>query len=365
MNIGILIGRFPPDLLGGAELQTKQVAEQLAQRGHQVVVFTRRYHGRPYREVVDGYTICRRDELPLPGLRMIWDTLPSVWDIAHHRPRPDVLLCYQTLNSGLIGMVAQALLKIPMALSVRGDREYRLGNSIVQHLLVPSIFSQARRVVIQSPRILDDMCEQFHLAGKADLVKDLRTKTTIIANGIDLLRFERSKGRKIIFVGRLIKNKGVADLIEAMKQLPEGELLIVGDGPDRERLETLAQGLRVTLVGQVDPSTVIDYLKQARVLVLPSRLGDGFPNVILEAMACGVPVVATSIAGIPDLVRHQETGYLFEVGDIKQMATYINQILKDDNLWEKLGKRSLEVVQSYSWDIIAPQIEQLLYLITN
>lgn len=365
MNIGIVIGRFPPDLLGGAELQAKQMAEQLARKGHQVVVFTRRYKGRPYVETVDGYTICRRDELPLVGLRAIWDTFPAVWNIARYYPRPEVLLCYQTLNSGLVGMVAQVLLRIPMVLSVRGNREYRLGSSAVQHLFVPPIFGRARRVIVQSVRVLDDMCEQFQLADKADLAQSLRTKTVVIPNGINLLPIEPSPGKHVIFVGRLIKNKGVADLIEAMKQLPGTELLIVGDGPDRVRLEGLAKGLPVTFVGEVTPAAVLQYLKQARVLVLPSYLGDGFPNVILEAMACGKPVVATCIAGIPDLVRHQETGYLFEPGDIKQMATYINQVLSDDNLWEKLSSHSLEAVQLYSWDKIIPQIEQLLFSLIN
>jgi glycosyltransferase involved in cell wall biosynthesis len=361
LHIGILIGRFPPEYLGGAELQAQQVACQLAKKGHRVTVFTRRYRQHPYQEEVDGYTIFRRDELPIPGLRMVWDTVPAVWHIAHRRPRLDALLCYQTLNSGLIGVVAQTLLHIPMVLSVRGNREYRLGHSTAQHLLVPPIFKQAKRVVVQSARILDDMYEQFQLVGKEKLVNQLRTKTDVIPNGIYLPPLQRSRGKKIVYVGRLIINKGVADLLEAMKQLPNGELIIVGDGPDRERLEGLAKGLPVTFVGQVAPGKVPDYLQQARVLVLPSHLGDGFPNVILEAMACGVPVVATSTAGIPDLVRHQETGYLFKPGDIDQLAAYINQLLRDDNLWEEFGRHSIEMVRSYSWEMIIPQIERLLY----
>jgi glycosyltransferase involved in cell wall biosynthesis len=251
MNVGLIIGRFPLDLIGGAELQAKQMAEQLARRGHQVVVFTRRYSGRPYLEAVDGYTICRRDELPFRSLRMVWDTFPAVWNMARYHPRPDVLLCYQTLNSGLIGMIAQALLGIPMVLSVRGNREYRLGNSTVQRrLLVPPIFSHAKCVIVQSARILDDMCEQFRLVGKVELARDLQAKTEIIPNGINRFSFRPSRGEHVIFVGRLIRNKGVVDLIEGMKQLPGAELLIVGDGPERDRLEALADELSVTFVGE-------------------------------------------------------------------------------------------------------------------
>lgn len=360
MDIGILIGRFPPDLLGGAELQAKQVAEQLAKRGHHVVVFTRRYHNRPYLEQVDGYTICRRNELPLPGLRMVWDTFPALWNIARHRPRPQVLLCYQTLNSGLIGVIAQLLLGIPAVVSIRGNREYRLHNSTTNRLLVPHLYRHARYLMVQSPRILEDLDTQLRLANKTDLSDKLQFKIRVIPNGIQMPFGAQSGGSKVVYIGRLIQDKGIADLLLAMKQLPDVEVLIVGDGPDRKCLESLAEGMSVTFTGQVVPSAIAGCLQQARVLVLPSYLGDGLPNVILEAMACGVPVVATSIAGIPDLVRHGQTGFLFQPGDTQQMASHIDRILEDDGLWKSLGDRSLEVVQSYSWDVIIPQIEQLL-----
>jgi glycosyltransferase involved in cell wall biosynthesis len=325
-----------------------------------VTVFTRRYSGRPYRQRQDGYLIRRRNELPVSGLRMVWDNFPAVWNIAHHRPRPQVLLCYQTLNSGLIGVIAQTLLGIPAVVSIRGNNEYRLRLSTMNRLLVPGIYRRARQLIVQSPRILDDLHTQLRSADQAVLSDQLRRKTKVIPNGIHISPDARSNGTKVVYVGRLIQKKGVADLLLAAHQLPGVEVLIVGDGPDRERLEALAKGLPVTFVGQARPSTVVDYLQQARVLVLPSYLGDGLPNVILEAMACGVPVVATHTAGIPDLVQHGETGFLFAPGDVDQMISHIDHLLKDDTLWRSLAQHSLKAVQPYSWDVITPQIEQLL-----
>lgn len=360
MNIGLLITRFPPDLIGGAELQTKQLAAELAHRGHQVTVFTRRYHRRPYLQQQDGYLIRRRNELPIPALRMIWDTFPALWQIARHHPRPQVLLCYQTVNSGFIGVIAQAILGIPAIVSIRGNNEYLVHSSITKRFLVPSIYRRARYLIVQSPRILEDLHTQLRLAGQVALSDQVQHKIRVIPNGIRSPQGARSDGTKVVYVGRLIKNKGIADLLLAIKQLPGVEVLIVGDGPDRKRLELLAEGMPVTFVGQVMPAAVLDYLQQARVLVLPSYLGDGLPNAILEAMACGVPVVTTHTAGMPDLVRHGETGFLFEPGDIQQMVFYINRLLQDDGLWRNMGKCSLKAVQSYSWDVVAPQIEQLL-----
>jgi len=360
MRIGIVVGRFPPDLLGGAELQSQQISGELAQRGHEVTVFTRRYHGRPYREYQDGYLIRRRNELPVSGARMVWDTFPALQDIGRHRPRPQVLLCYQTSNSGLIGVLAQSLFGIPAVVSIRGNREYRIRGSRVSRLVVILVYRRAQYLIVQSPRLVEDLHAQLRLGGETDLSEQLKSKVRVIPNGIRPLHGIRSTGKKVVYVGRLIRNKGVADLLLAMRELPGQEVLIVGDGPDRGRLEELAQGMPVVFAGQVAPSSVIDYLRQARVLVLPSHLGDGLPNAILEAMACGVPVVATRTAGIPDVVRHKQTGFLFEMGDSQQMAKYIDSLIKDDGLWQKMGERSLEEVQAYSWDVVAPQIEQLL-----
>jgi glycogen(starch) synthase len=360
VNIGIVIGRFPPDQIGGAELQSQQLAAELARRGHQVTVFTRRYSGRPYRQRQEGYLICRRDELPPPGVRAVWDIPAALWNIARLRPRPEVLLCYQTLNSGLIGVLAQSLLGIPAIVSIRGNREYRWSGSAVNRFLVPAIYRRARHLVVQSSRILEDLHTQLKSVGQHALIRQIEHKISVIPNGIRMPAAARSDGDKVVYVGRLIENKGVADLLQAMKQFPDSKVLIVGDGPDRARLESLAQGMQVTFAGQVAPSAVIDYLRQARLLVLPSHLGDGLPNVIIEAVANGVPVVATRTAGIPDLVHHGETGFLYEPGDIQQMTAHIGRLLTDDALRERYSQGGRQVAHAYSWDAVAPQVEQLL-----
>lgn len=359
MDVGILIGRFPPDHLGGAELQAKQLAEQLANRGHEVVVFTRRYHQRPYVEELDGYTIRRRNVLNLPVVRMLWDTFPALWHIARHRPRPKVLLAYQTLNSGLIGVTAQAVFGIPTIVSIRGNREYILKHSFAKRLLVSAVFRRAQKIIVQTPLIKSDFHKNVTLVGKASLRSELESKIRVIPNGINVKNRSSSKGKKIVYVGRLIKNKGVADLLSALNGLPGLETLIVGDGPDRERLKTLAEGLAVKFAGLVSPSSVPQYLQQARMLVLPSHLGDGLPNVILEAMAYGVPVITTRTAGMPDVVQHGETGFLFEPKDIQQLTSYINRLVQDDHLRHRLSENCLEAIKPYSWECIIPQIEKL------
>jgi len=363
MRVGILVSSFPPEVLEGAQLQAQQAAEQLAGQGHQVIVFTRSSGFYPSRKEQNGYTVNPRRVMLMKGARMVWDIGAALWDIAHCHPRPEALLCYQTIINGLIGVVAQILLKIPAVVSIRGNREYQLCESIPSHLLVPFVYRRATSIILQTPRMLEDLCRALQKARKTELSKIVLAKARIIPNGICLPPLPaqtRAGGTKVIYIGRLIPQKGVADLIVAMKQLPHAELLVVGDGPDRTRLESLADGTSTTFVGRVSHEAIADYLQQARVLVLPSHIGDGLPNVILEAMSWGVPVIATNTAGIPDVVRHGETGYLCEPGDVGKMAAYIGCLLADDEHHHKLSEKSLRAVQSYSWSSIAPQIEQLL-----
>ena len=363
MNIALLIPRL--HLANGAERQTEQVARELARRGHDVTIFTRRYRNQPFAERKDDYRIKRRRELPLPAVRMVWDTLAGLWHIARHRPKVDVLLCYQTLNSGLIGAIAQSVLGIPAILSVRGTDEYRLDFSMTNRVLVPRIYRQVKHVVVQSPRILKDLHAQWKKSGKSNLYQTISSKLSVIPNGVGLTNLKQVNGSKVVYVGRLIKDKGVADLILALKQLRDVHAVIVGDGPDRQRLEQIAHGLPIAFAGRVQPSAIPSYLNQARMMVLPSHHGDGMPNVILEAMTCGVPVVTTRTSAMPDLIRHEENGLLFEPGDVRQLAQHIGRLNHDHDLWSRLGKRSLEVAKTYSWDNVTPQIEELLTKTVN
>jgi glycosyltransferase involved in cell wall biosynthesis len=158
----------------------------------------------------------------------------------------------------------------------------------------------------------------------------------------------------------LIKGKGTADLISAAKQLANIKFTIVGDGPEREHLEQMAKGLPIRFIGRVRHDKVADYLRNARVLVLPSHVGDGLPNVILEAMSLGVPVISTRTAGIPDVVLHQDTGLLCEPGDVDQLASHIHLLSENDQLHSKMSDQASSVAQSYSWNVVTPRIESVL-----
>lgn len=124
-----------------------------------------------------------------------------------------------------------------------------------------------------------------------------------------------------LFVGRLSSEKGVRTLLAAWKRLSDIPLLIVGDGPQRQQLQDEAAGLRnIRFVGKVHHAEVLEYIRRARFLVVPSEWYENLPMVILEALTCGTPVIASNLGALPEIIANNHNGMLFEKGDSQDLA---------------------------------------------
>lgn len=163
-------------------------------------------------------------------------------------------------------------------------------------------------------------------------------KLQIVRCGIDPAAYRRADRtpplRRLLFVGRLVPVKGVSVLIGAFGRIardcPDAVLTIVGDGPDRAGLEAMASSLglggRIAFTGAQNQQQVAARMAEADLFVLPS-FAEGLPVVLMEAMASGLPVIATNIAGIPELVEDNVTGRLVEAGDERQLARAMRDCL--------------------------------------
>ncbi len=149
-------------------------------------------------------------------------------------------------------------------------------------------------------------------------------KITVLRNGVDLDRFaprDRTairaslglQGPVWLTVGHLVELKGVHIVIEALARVPDATLLIAGDGPEEHKLRALVERLgldaRVRFLGAIPHADLCDYYNAADAMVLASSR-EGMPNVVLESMACGTPVVATPVGGMPELITAPEAGEL-------------------------------------------------------
>jgi glycosyltransferase involved in cell wall biosynthesis len=185
-------------------------------------------------------------------------------------------------------------------------------------------------------------------------------RRTSVRDRLHLKRFT------VLSLGRLVPVKGVLHAIEAAALLPEIELVIAGHGPEKRGLEEAAQrsGARVRFVGALHGSDKQAWFAAADAFVLPSIvLGsgrtEGMPAVVLEAMEHGLPVVASDVGGVADVVRSGENGLLVPPGEASALADALRSLLHRPTR-TRLSKGARETAALYHWSALAPLLEQLL-----
>jgi glycosyltransferase involved in cell wall biosynthesis len=216
------------------------------------------------------------------------------------------------------------------------------------------------------------------LSLRTALTLEPRAKRVVwIPDGVDTKRIKPNKktrdkvredlkidGIAVAFVGRLVPVKGIVYLAEAIRILDtegfKGHFIIVGDGPEKDKLEALRlSNSKIHFLGfRRDPTK---YLQAADLLVLPS-LGEGCPNVVLEAFACGKPVVASGVGGVPDLVQNGVNGMIVPVKDPVELAKTISIMASDSKKLKKMGMRAREFAEKeLDWGITTDRVIQFYY----
>lgn len=182
--------------------------------------------------------------------------------------------------------------------------------------------------------------------------------------------FNQGDQKVVLFVGRLAEKKGVTYLIEAMKQI-DAKLVIVGDGPLRESLEVQAkeQGDKISFLGAKTHEELKTIYASADLFVAPSvtaKDGDqeGFGLVMLEAMASGLPIVASDSGGISDLIHDGENGYLVEERDADGLAEKINLLLKDKLKYSLISEIATKSAEKYDYHSLAQKYNEILRKLT-
>jgi glycosyltransferase involved in cell wall biosynthesis len=346
MKIVILINGLYPETIGGIEKIGSELAPLLA-RKHEVVVYTAHSRNLPANEIRNNFKIKRitssynlKIRLPL-GIRLV----NTIRQLGLEEKKPDVILS-MSIGKGFTGYVASKRYGIPFVIYVLGSDW-----SIVRDRRFRGVFfrlglKKCKRVVAQSNIVKNDILSRFPQAS-----------IEVVPNGITLPR-KKANGDKIVFLGRLNKVKGIEYLIDAVRKIENcPELVIAGSGPEEAELKNRAKGLNVKFAGRIPDAN--DLYMQGRFFVLPS-LSEGLPQVVLEAMSFGLPVIATRVGGIPDVIKHGRTGFLVEPGDSEDIRKYIELLLADERLCRHMSEECMAEVEMYSWDTIAARIEAVL-----
>jgi glycosyltransferase involved in cell wall biosynthesis len=196
-------------------------------------------------------------------------------------------------------------------------------------------------------------------------------RLTIIANGVDTEYFQPAAAPangppRLLYIGRLVPDKDPDTLLQAFQLTiqahPDAELWLVGEGPRRAALQELAARLSLSDRVRFIPPTgdLLPVLQQATLMVLSSRT-EALPNVVLEAMAAGLPVVASRVGGVPELVEPGVTGWLVPPGDAPALAAALGQALADPEARQAMGRTARQrAVGDFSLETMAQQYESVL-----
>ena len=369
MRILLLSREYPPHVYGGAGVVVDHLSRALARRaavevrcfGEQAVagpdLSVRGY--APWERLAGGPAAAYAPALEALSVGLAMARDPVTADVVHTH----------TWYVGFGGMLVQAIHDVPLVVTLHSMEPLRpwkadqLGtgyqvSSWAERLAV----ERAERVIAVSAQMRGDILTHFRVDPE---------RVVVIHNGVDAEAFRRTERREalarhgvrepyVLFVGRISEQKGIFPLLEATRALPEDvSLVLCASSPDTPellaRLEAAVAGRpRVHWINAMLPvPEVVELYSHAAVFVCPS-IYEPFGLINLEAMACGTPVVASRVGGIPEVVVDGETGWLVPPGDEAALARALRDALADPARARRMGEAGRRRVEAhFSWDRIA------------
>jgi glycosyltransferase involved in cell wall biosynthesis len=347
---------FPPHI-GGLQNHVDILSRMQRLMGHETSVLSSAIGGgRPFERDNGGPAIRRLPSFELGNDAFMVGLMER---LRRHRNRFDILHLHGHLfYSTTMGALARRLHNVPTVMTFHGDFHKQSGIGR---------FSKRLRDALQGPFILKNLDRMIALTTyDADYLEERGAdpaRIEIIPNGVDLGTYhpispelingfrERhhipTDASMVLFVGRLVDQKGLPFLLEAMPELrrrvPEARLMVVGEGPELGRARHLARTLgiddAVSWTGRLSEKELVSAYNTSQVVAVPS-LWEGMPLVILEAAACGKPVVASNVSGMPEFIEEGGTGFTVNPRDPGAMAGSIEQVLEDNTLARRMSDRA-------------------------
>ena len=368
--------RFPP-AEGGGEQHVYNLAKQQVKMGHDVHVITTDLMREvprevdislPKRETMDGISVIRMSTyptfLPVWGYGSVYFGLEKVLD----EVKPDIVHAhgYGCFYADILARVKRNV-AWKLILTAHGFAE---GRGVFKYLKMPYDRFIGQKTVC----LLDGAISlSKHDKGIFDDFGVDSNKVYVIPNGFDESRYQtlpdpiafkkryNISGRIILNISRLAPSKGQKYLIEAFSKIipdfPDTHLVIIGeDWGEMKRLQALEKELKVgniLIPGLVSGEVVLEAFSAAECFVLPS-VAEGLPTVVLEAMACGLPVIATDVGGVAEAV--DRAGLVVESKNVDHLVEGIRKFLEDSDLRMSFSRMGRERVKRYEWPVVAKRV---------
>ena len=398
MKVCILTSSFPRFKKDHAGIFIYHLSMWLAKKGIEVVVISPHDNGFAISERWDGIRIIRFPYFfPLKYQRLCYgagipqnvkrnliakiqiplfiisEIIFSLWVIK--KLKMDIIHAHWSLPQGLTGLICKNVLKVACVTTLHGSDIHGLRYPILKSLNAKIIKNSD--ICTANSGATAEMAGDFFKAGKIE----------IVPMGVDPDFFSRpgnagalrmrgeNDERIILYVGRFIDLKGVDYLIRALpgvlEKYPKTKCLLVGSGPMKDGLISLSKRLnlenKVIFKDKVSQEKLINIYSTANIFILPSIINkkkqtEGLGVVLLEAMACGIPVVGSNVGGIPDIIKDGETGLLTRQKDPDDIAEKVIKLLSDEKLRDKVVENGLNLVrQNFSWEIISDKFLKIYH----
>ncbi len=389
MKLCILASSFPRNKNDNSSIFLYELASWLSRKGLNVIVIAPHDHGSRFMDTLSGIKIYRFPYFfPLKyqslaygnGILKNLQTNPYIiFQIPFFiisqiicsimvifKENINIIHAHWSIPQGGAGIFLKKITGLPCVTSIHGSDVFGLNNPGFR--ILNSIILKTSDYLIANSQATS--AKAFEIAGKKP--------DAIIPMGVDLSVFRKKncedlklklgiKNKVIFSVGRLIELKGILFLIKALpfvlNKFPETTLIIAGDGIEKERLIKLSKKFMVEkhiiFLGQIKNHDLVDYYNISDVFVIPSIINEkgeteGLGVVLLEAMACKVPVIGSNVGGIPDIIKNKVTGLLVEPGKPEKIAKKIVTIFSNEELKNQLIINGYQLIkQNFSWDVIS------------
>lgn len=367
MKIIFFVYNFPPKWLAGTELSTYSIAEYIAKRGHEVHIITSLDPGLPKHSSEKNFFIHRLLYYSFPFLGSQLFRLFVIREIL--KINPDIIHV-QAIFASIPIILIKVLFNYPLVIYARGSDVYL--PSHLSKITRKILLKKADRVIALTEHMKDTIQEFYS------------DKIVVIPNGVDS-RFFSSETvktekdllvRELLFVGRLDPVKGISFLLHAValikKKYPDVHLTIIGDGKEKKTLLKLIERLNISnniiFLGAISHERIHYHMNRSKIFILPS-LSEGFPLAILEAMAAGLPIIASSIGGIIEIIDDGLNGFLVEPKNPEDIAEKVIYLFQNEHIWQKISLNCRKKAGDYSWNSVVESLieiyEDIVYSTKN
>ncbi|HIE14694.1 TPA: glycosyltransferase family 1 protein [Candidatus Bathyarchaeota archaeon] len=385
MKICMVTWEFPPRIVGGISRHCYGLSKALAKRGHEVYLITLDFPGTPLEEEIEGVKVYRtKVELGHPDF-LVWTFLFN-----HFMEKRIAMIC-KSIKFDVIhvhdwltapaGIATKHFLNKPLVSTIHSTEIGRAqGLHSPDSYLIDGVewwlTYESKRIIVASHAMKNEIQNHFHLPPE---------KIDVIPNAVEIERYSKNVDRNkvrlkcgvkpyeklVLFVGRLVPQKGVEHLIRAIpevtKEHPNVKFVIAGEGWSKGYLESSVKSLkcqdRVRFLGFIPDDELVELTISADLLVVPSSY-EPFGIVALEGMAAGIPVVASNTGGLSEVIEHDRTGVLVYPRDPHSIAWGIKRVLSDPEYSSRIIQNAKrKVIEIYSWEAVAEKTLQVYKMV--